>query len=219
MATATKKKATKRSTNGAQQPTTIELPPLDIRTVQLTVVGDSPLIMNKWSEKAKQAMRDAQTKQARAQREAKDPHQCYLDSIHRCADGRPGMPGVCFKAAAVRSAKGMPGMSMTDARQWFHVVEDMVPVEGDHQMREDMVRNANGVADIRYRAEFPAWRATFTVRYNASMVSAAQVVQLFNIAGFGNGIGEWRPQKHPTGSYGLFHVATSGELEGGGADG
>ena len=39
--------------------------------------------------------------------------------------------------------------------------------------------------------------------------SVEQIVNLFNVAGFGIGVGEARPQKN--GSWGMFHVATDGE--------
>jgi hypothetical protein len=43
-----------------------------------------------------------------------------------------------------------------------------------------------------------------TVRYNRNVLSAEQIVSLFNTAGFAIGIGEWRPQKN--GGFGMFHV-------------
>jgi len=74
-------------------------------------------------------------------------------------------------------------------------------------MREDMVRIAMGTADIRYRGEFKQWKVRLLVRYNASVLSPAQIYNLFNLAGFGVGVGEGRPEKN--GSWGMFHVEAS----------
>jgi hypothetical protein len=63
-----------------------------------------------------------------------------------------------------------------------------------------------------YRGEFPTWSATFEVRYNASVLFADQITNLFNVAGFGVGIGEWRPQKNC--SFGRFHVEVDAESTG-----
>lgn len=71
-------------------------------------------------------------------------------------------------------------------------------------MREDMVRIGMGSADLRYRAEFTEWETTFALRFNASVTNPGQIANLFKIAGFAIGIGEWRPEKD--GSYGMFHI-------------
>ena len=68
-----------------------------------------------------------------------------------------------------------------------------------------------GTADIRYRGQFPHWWVAVTVRFNANVLSAAQIVNLFNTAGFGVGVGEWRMERD--GQFGCFRVATAEDLE------
>jgi hypothetical protein len=75
-------------------------------------------------------------------------------------------------------------------------------------MREDMVRVGMGTADIRHRAEFETWGAMLRVQHNANVLSAEQVISLFEAGGFGVGIGDWRPEKD--GVNGRFHVARAG---------
>lgn len=206
----------------AAPPTTvaIDIPPITVKKLQLTVVGDSPLITHKWSEKAKKEMLDKQMKVARQGKEAKDPIRDYLESLY-WLDGMPanatersvegarfGFPCIAFKAAAVGACRHAD-MKMTEARGAFHVVGELVEIQGTPTMREDMVRVGMGTADIRYRGEFTTWRATLDLTYNAGAISPAQIANLFNIAGFGVGVGEWRPEKN--GGYGRFHVATEGE--------
>jgi len=100
---------------------------------------------------------------------------------------------------------------MTVARGAFHVEGEFVKIDGaEPAMREDMVRVGMGTADIRYRAEFKGWRASVRLAYNKHALSSAQIVNLFNLAGFGVGIGEWRPEKD--GQFGRFHVANETEV-------
>lgn len=184
---------------------TIELPKLELATMQITLIGDSPLICHAWAAKQKKAMLDKQMKKAKQAKEAKSPEDDYEQSLYRFQDGRYGFPAVAFKSAAV-SACRFADAKMTEMRGAFHVVGELVPIEGEPTPREDMVRVGMGTADIRYRGEFQQWRATLTIQFNTRAVSAEVIVNLFNLAGFGVGIGEWRPERN--GSYGRFHVAT-----------
>lgn len=185
----------------------IELPQLEIQTVKITVVGDSPLIMHKWSEKAKEMMLAKQMKKATQGRVAKDPDQDFEDSIHRMANGQPGFPSIGFKAAAVTACTSIAGMTKVAARQAFHIAGDLVPILGSEpKKRQDMVRVGMGTADIRYRAEFWPWYAPLEISYNRRALSIEQIMNLLNTAGFGVGVGEWRPERD--GQYGRFHCAT-----------
>jgi len=83
-------------------------------------------------------------------------------------------------------------------------------------MREDVVRLANGNADLRYRAIYPNWRTKIPVVYNSRMLSRDQLLALIDAAGFGVGIGEWRPgaPQSQSGQFGCFVVDTSKPIEG-----
>jgi hypothetical protein len=184
--------------------TTITLPALNIQFLKLRLVGDSPLICHAWSEKAKKQMLDAQMKKAKQAKAAKDPEQDFQDSLYTHPDGGYGFPAVAFKAAAVDACSSIEGVTKVEARGAFHIMGDMVKIEGEPTPREDMVRVGMGTADIRYRGEFREWAADITLRYNANVLSPEQIANLFNTAGFAVGVGEWRPQRD--GSFGMFHV-------------
>lgn len=190
-------------------PGVIELPALNIQRIQIAVIGDSPLISHRWSEKAKRQMLDKQMKKAKQAKEAKDPEVDFRESLYILPDGSYGFPSVAFKSAAVDACSHVEGVTKVEARGAFHIIGDMVRIIGEPTPREDMVRVGMGTADIRYRGEYRTWKATLDIRYNASVLSAEQIINLFNTAGFAIGIGEWRPQKD--GSFGMFHVATAEE--------
>lgn len=198
-----KTKATTQKKETESTEAMITLHPINIKSLLLTVIGDTELIMNKWSEKAKREMLNKQMKKAAQPKEAKDPEKDYENSIYTLENGRYAFPSIAFKAAAVRAAK-TDGIAMTDARAWFHIDDELVEIKGEPRMREDMVRLQGTTADIRFRAGFPKWEATLLVRFNARAISAEQIVNLFNTAGFGTGVGEWRPEKN--GNFGRFHV-------------
>ena len=185
----------------------VELKSIRIERINLEIEGDSALIVHAWSAKAKKEMLDKQMKKAKTAKDAKDPQRDYEEAFYRLPDGKPGFPTIAFKQAAV-SAGGRfsDGLKMTELRGAFFIDGELAEIKGEPNMREDTVRVGMGTADIRYRPEFKTWKVTLPIKYNADKISLEQLVNLFNLAGFGVGVGEWRPEKD--GQYGMFHVVT-----------
>lgn len=188
----------------------VEVPRPDIKVIKVRIESLSPLICHAWSDKARKMMLDKQTQKAKTGREAKDPEQDFLRSLYDLPGGGYGFPASAFKNAMVRAGT-YTGDKMTYLRGAYFVLGDMVRIEGTPRQREDMVRVANGAADIRYRAEFPDWSAELEIQFNARSISAEQVVNLASVAGFSVGIGDWRPERD--GSYGRFRVAGNQQPE------
>ena len=216
--------ATKKMTAAAAEDSMLNLviPPIETKTFTVKLIGDSSLITHKWSAKAMKMILDKQTKKAGNGKEAKDPWADYCDSMYWLTDkpekpteedienARFGFPAKAFKACAI-DAGYQQGIipKKTTARGAFHIIGEMVEIEGQPQIREDMVRVGMGAADIRYRGEFPEWSVLLTIRYNPRAMSAEQIIHLLNFGGFSNGVGGWRPEKD--GDHGTFHVAVNGE--------
>lgn len=200
----------------------IVIPAINVKRFQITLVGDSPLIVHRFDEKSKKQIFDKQTQKAKSGKEPKIPMRDFIESLYWLS-GKPkeyteeafeqaikegakfGFPAVAFKSSAV-SAGYRAGVTKdkVTSNGAFHIEDAFVEINGIPQMREDITRVSNGQPDIRYRGEFKDWEATFAVKYNASVFSAEQIINLFNLGGFVCGIGEWRPEKG--GSYGMYHV-------------
>jgi hypothetical protein len=200
----------------------------------MTVTGSAPLIVNKFSAKAMQLMLDKQMGKAVA-RQPKAPEQLFQDALYRMpfdpeldvpgAEDNPdlitryGFPAVAFKAAIVDAARYFKGskITMTGLKQQIFVKglgsDLLVPImdmDGNYAvpvMRQDTVRNATGVADIRFRPQFMPWQATISVVFVPSQLDLNSVVSLVDASGMG-GIGEWRPasKESKTGQYGTYEV-------------
>jgi len=197
--------------------TDVEIPAFNLRRLDREVFdvpirGTAPLIVNRWSEKAKNMMLEKQQTKARPKLEAKDPVAMYEASRYRLDDGRDGFPATAFKAAIADAGRYFDGVTMTDLKRMVVVVgegpDQLVPINyGNISMREDTPRNANGVADLRYRAQFWPWTATIKVRVIRGQFDFDSLLALVDAAGIG-GVGEWRPSapKSKTGTYGTFEV-------------
>lgn len=187
---------------------TINLEPPEVEVVEIPVVGETPLIMHRWSEKARKEMLDKQTGKTRQKKAPKDPVADYEAAKYQLEDGRLAMPAVAFKAAIVDGARMFEGVKMTELRQVIHVFgegrDQYVAVDGEPRMREDAVR-VGMTTDLRYRPEIWPWQSVLTIRYVKRMLSLDTLVHLVNAGGMG-GVGEWRPSRSKTGSYGTFRV-------------
>lgn len=194
-------------------PAVIKIPPIEIKTYELRIKGDSPLIVHAWSDKAKKRMLEDQMGIPRGKRERRDPQADYEAAFHHLSDGTPGFPTIAFKSAAVSAARQVEGLTMTFLRGAFHVEGELAQIEGDPKMREDTVNigGAKPVADLRYRPEFTEWAVSLIIRMNTRALTIEQLVHLFTYAGFSVGVGEWRPEKK--GRNGMFHVEGIREIQ------
>lgn len=203
----------------------IQLVRITRQIAHITIRGTAPLIVHRWSEKAKAMVLEGQQGKKRP-KTAKIPEQDYLDSMHRFAgsdrivqDNRHldshGFPTMAFKAATVKGGGRAFGKSvkMTELRQSLVFLPDgssddgmqltRLLIEDGPTMREDMVRIGMGTADIRYRAEYTDWGAVLRIQFMPGLIDLGSIVALVD-AGGTNGVGEWRPEKN--GAYGTFEV-------------
>lgn len=207
----------------------LEIKPLEIKKVTLRIVGDTPLIMHAWSEKAKRMMLEAQMGVSKGKKkEYKNPIEDFINSMYWLSDkpeesteeafeaaiangARFGFPVTAFKQAAISAAYRMQwAKDKMSLRGAFFIDADengMIEIISDAPiMREDMVKVGMGTADVRYRGEFRNWSANLTISYNAnSAYSLEKIVNIINAGGYVCGVGEWRPERD--GQNGMFHVA------------
>lgn len=206
----------------------IEIKPIKEERVKIRIVGDTPLIMHAWTEKAKRMILDKQMGKAKGKKkEIKNPVEDFIRSMYWLTDmpeemtedgyykaiengARFGFPVTAIKQAAISAAYRMgwskDKMSLRGAFFIDGTDGDMVEIHSDvPEMREDMVRVGMGTADIRYRGEFKNWYADLVIRYNTNgQHSLENIINIINAGGYICGIGEWRPEKD--GQFGTFHV-------------
>lgn len=204
MVKAASKSVNRISSNGSHEPSVeqpVRVNELDVRTLMVSVVGTSPLITHNWDTKTIRMIEEKQAKKAVKGREAKDPAAQYNAARYIDSEGRDCVPARAFKNAMVSAATSLDDrkMSKTKIRQVVFIEGDLLPIQSKSgpKMRTDMVRiGTTGTADVRYRPEYLDWKVMLTIRYNAAAVSAEQVVNLLELAGFAVGVCEWRPEKN-----------------------
>ena len=193
----------------ASKKTTVLLKPVDRRRLAVVIRGITPLIQHCWTEKAKRQMREKKAGRKTKNREACDPAAEFQAAAYRTADGDYGVPVGALAKAIVTAAHKDIGIEKTLVRKSMFIICDdpnrVLKMEcTEPEMREDPVRVGGRSSDLRYRPEFKKWAVPLEIEYNAEMLRPEDIITLINLAGFGVGIGEWRPEKD--GEYGRFEV-------------
>ena len=69
------------ATKTTKQETIIEIRPIETEIIPIRIVGDTPLIVHAWSEKAKRMMLEAQMKITKTKaKEIRDPFDDFIQS-------------------------------------------------------------------------------------------------------------------------------------------
>jgi len=195
-----------------------------MRTVLLRIVGTSPYVQARFSQKAMLAMTDkmragsaAKKGKARAPRDFDDD---YKQAQHVTAEGWRGIPASAFRNAMI-SACRLVGFKMTLGKLSVFVEADgfdavdgvpLVKIEGEPEKQEMHVRNATGVVDIRVRPMWRKWAANVRVRYDEDQFSFQDIANLMARVGMQVGIGEGRPDSKSSAGlgWGLFELSNEG---------
>lgn len=214
--TAPKKKAATEPTPA--QTSEFDVQPLKLATLQIPIIGTSPLIMHAWDAKSRQQMLDS-FQGRKPPKEPKNPQAEYEAAFYRLDDGRFGFPVLAFKAATVEASRFF-GKSVTKVglRQCLFFTgiysksagQSLVAIDGEPVQREDVVRVGISGRDLRYRPEFSEWSATLDVTFVKSMLTTDSVLSLVSAGGLGTGVGEWRVEKD--GDFGTYAIDPTREV-------
>jgi len=196
----------------------IHIDRIAVEVISVPIIGTTPLIVHRFSEKAKRQMLDAMQGR-KTPKQPKDPEAEYEAARYRFHDGGDGIPVVAFKAATVEASR-FYGKDVTKVglRQFLfmrgEVGKDgqaLARIIGEPKMREDVVRVGRGGTDLRYRPEFTEWATTLEVVYVTSALTRASVLSLIDAGGMGVGVGEWRPERD--GDFGTYRIDPARDVE------
>lgn len=197
---------------------TIKLEPIRVRTIQVSIRGLTPLISHQFDQKARKMIRDKKLGQKVKQRQVADPEAEFDAGTYVLSDGSWGVPATALKNAIAGAAHKDLGLPKTVLRKGLFIVADDTPAGGiplvrlnapERIMREDTVRVGMGSTDLRWRPEFPKWEIDLRIKYDEEWLQPETIIGLLQRAGFGVGIGEWRPERD--GDFGRFEVITTTE--------
>jgi hypothetical protein len=193
----------------------------NFQKLRLSIRGTAPLVVNRFSQKAMQIMKETQeagsTARSKRARDPKDFDALFEAAKHVSDEGWEGVHAAAFRNGAISACRAV-GFKMTHAKLAFTVIADGFDrVDGAPLVRlasgvaEQWVtptRNKTGVVDLRSRPMYRDWGADLLIRFDAGMLSAGDVTNLIARVGLQVGIGEGRPDSKDSAGlgFGLFEI-------------
>ena len=176
------------------------------RMADIPIIGTTPLVVHKFSQKAVDIIRANQEAGSQSrkgkQREARVFEDNFNAARHISVDGWDGFPASAIRNALISACRTV-GFKMTLAKMSLFVVAEGFDAQGTGLVRiigpgpECDIRpgrNATGGIDLRARPMWQAgWQAKVRVRWDGDQFSPEDVLNLLARAGQQVGIGEGRP--------------------------
>lgn len=198
----------------AKKDSQIEVVKFNTGRVNYCVLGRTPLILNRMSEKAKHELLMPKGRKSAAERASSlkhNPRQEFRDSPYidpdESAETYLVHLATSFKAAMRGAGVDVPGATKAQIGRLLWVEGERISIFGIPRMFMSVTRSAdtNKTPDIRTRAIVPHWAAVISVRFMKPVINETTVTNLLAAAGLTQGIGDWRPEKG-SGNYGQFEI-------------
>lgn len=192
----------------------IDIPETVIGQIETGILGITPFLHNRMSEKARHELLFPKGRKNAAEKLASMKHDPLTEfrasSYQLTGDDAPtrlAIPGSMFKGAMMTAALDLPGSNKSQIGRLVWIEGHYLPMWGDLKLHMSVTRSAdmNKTPDIRTRAISPEWAAVITISYVQPLVTERAVVNLLSTGGRSAGVGDWRPQKGK-GTFGQFRL-------------
>lgn len=201
----------------------IEFKPIEPRTVEVTIVGDTDLILNCMNDVTTRMLTDARKDKAKDLSKPNEWEE-IITAMH-WINGKPAdfsektlkenlnpkKNAPCITAFGLKKSFGEAltrnkiSQYSTEFRATVNVLGDkdnLVPIKfTEYHLDEKLMSPKKGAPVLVKLNRFSGWSATFRISFLENVYSLEQIVNVINLAGFGLGIGSGRNS-----DYGRYHI-------------
>jgi len=186
--------------------TSLLIKPMNRQGAQFKIIGTAPLVVHRFSAKAKAAMlakmvAGSTAKKGKA-REALDIKEVYNQARYISKEGWDGFNASAIRCALI-SACRLVGFKMTIAKMSIFVEPDgydatepqipLIKINGTPRMLETVGRVETGQAYVIVRPCYDKWSAMLKIQFDADQFTITDVTNLLSRVGVQVGICEGRP--------------------------
>lgn len=201
----------------------IEFKPIEPRTVEITIQGDTDLILNKMNDVTTRQLTDARKDKAKDLAKPNEwesvitamhwlngkPKKFSEDVLKENLD--PSVNAPCITAFGLKKSFGEAltrnkiSTYSTEFRATVNVLgqkDNLIPITfAEYHLDEKLMSPKKGAPVLVKLNRFSGWTATFRISFLENVYSLEQIVNVINLAGFGLGIGSGRNS-----DYGRYHI-------------
>lgn len=193
----------------------IEVPQPDFREVEVVIEGITPLLQNRFTEDAQADIMNKQGGKASVGRKPRNPQDIAHNALHSMNSGGPpyGFPSGGIQKAMAMAGYRFANQKTTEVNGAVNVLGDLLEIEGSEPVRDSRpakIPGRNGSWTIAHRGRFDSWGIRVPIRYNASIITLEQILNLVSLAGFSVGIGCFRVENK--GTFGQFRIKEVQEI-------
>lgn len=202
-----------------QKDSQLEILKVNQGRMEMYVVGESTLILNRMSEKAKHQLLHPTGRLNAYQKQTNlkhNPREEFEAAPYRISSGPTllALPSTAFKGALSTAALDLPGTKKAQIARLTYVEGEYVGVYGIPKLYMATVRSSdmNHTPDIRTRVAIKEWAAQFSVIYVLPLLKPNMVANLIANSGVYVGVGDGRPEKGKL-SFGRFRIVTENDKD------
>lgn len=200
----------KESNKEEKKGVNVTIEPMNLKGLKIKIKGLTPLLMDKFPERAKLDILGKQTGISKSgKKKVRDTKEETLEAVHVTASGKIGYPAHGFKMGMMESTsfvgdKFFSKKLVSGAVKIMNAEDGLIPI----RFKKQSVLTHNIECNTKFSPQFHDWECELVITYDANNISPNDIVTLLNYSGFYVGIGAWRPKgkKGGSGEFGMYKV-------------
>ena len=187
----------------------ISLKKLDIGNIVVKIVGDSPYLPEPMDMAVLEKYNKIKSKQSYTKDDISEEEKVTA-KFYYTEDGKYGIPARAIYNSMIRASSYLFDIKqggMRNIKEGVTLVGDVLPLKFKKQKvvtHWGRTSGKSGSPRKIMRNAFEDWSVEVTIQFNKANLSAEQIVNVLNWAGFHIGVGGFRKEK--TGNFGAFHI-------------
>lgn len=193
----------------------IVVPPLNIGLITVKLKGKTPLLMDSFPESVRKEILEKQIGNTKGKKKLRDLDWEFENAIHRISDKEIGFPAAGFKSAMIESTsfvgsrdfskKLLKGIQIINSKG-----NDLIPITFKKLSK---LKHYPKDSNTKISPMLEDWECELVIQFDNNNISASDLVNLLNYAGFYYGIGIWSPRSKCGGKYGMYEVKYEGKAK------